>query len=320
MKKGQKILVFVLSAVTVLTLTACNNDSGSPSASTVLSSSQQSNSISSQEGSNPSQEETGSTQDVEEIPESSVGDFEYEYDEELDGMVITKYIGSDSSVKIPSAIEGKRVVRLGRDSFKYCDKVTVVVIPDGVTSIGESACWACSSLISVIIPDSIKSIGENAFWECRGLTDITIPSGVTTIENRVFGNCESLSKIAIPEGVTSIGDSAFTSCTALESITIPESTANIGERSFYNCTSLKEINVDESNESFISKDGVLFNKDMTLLISFPGAQSGEYTVPDSVTSIGNSAFYGCENLTSATYKGKTYSYSDIKELYADING
>ena len=170
-----------------------------------------------------------------------------------------------------------------------------------VTSIGEYAFYRCESLTSTTIPDSVTSIGEYAFSYCTSLTSITIPDSVTSIGGAAFYHCESLTSITIPDSVTSIGGSAFSSCTSLTSITIPDSVTSIGYGTFYHCESLTSITVDIDNDVFASQDGVLFNKNKTYLIQYPTGNSRiEYTILDSVTSIGEYAFSYCTSLTSIT--------------------
>ena len=97
--------------------------------------------------------------------------------------------------------------------------VTALTIPDGVTSIGDSALEFCTSLTSVTIPDSVMSIGDSAFSGCTALTSITIPDSVTSIGDSAFRDCTSLTSITIPDSVTSIGRKVFYICEALTSVT-----------------------------------------------------------------------------------------------------
>ena len=127
------------------------------------------------------------------------------------------------------------------------------------------------------IPNSVTSIGFGAFYGCSGLTSVTIPNSVT-----------------------SIGSAAFYGCSGLTSVTIGNSVTSIGNNAFWYCSGLTSIDVASDNSNYCSVDGVLFNKDKTTLIQYPGGKQGAYTIPNSVTSIGDNAFYGCASLTSVT--------------------
>ena len=101
--------------------------------------------------------------------------------------------------------------------------------------------------------------------------------------------------------VTSIKDRAFESCSRLRSVTIPDSVTSIGDGAFLGCSSLTNIGVVDGNSEYTSQDGVLFDKNKTTLIQYlAGKKSDHYSIPDSVTSIGNQAFWGCRSLTSVT--------------------
>ena len=135
---------------------------------------------------------------------------------------------------------------------------------------------------------------------------ITIPSkidgkSVTSIGSGAFGGCTGLTSITIPNSVTSIGDGVFDGCTGLTSITIGNGVTCIGDSAFHGRTGLTSINVASDNNYYSDNNGVLFNKKKTELIKYPeGKSQTSYTIPNSVTSIGYWAFYGCTGLTSIT--------------------
>ena len=135
--------------------------------------------------------------------------------------------------------------------------------------------------------------------------DVTIPAmitslPVTTIGDSAYASCTGLTSVSIPDSITNIGMSAFSDCTSLTRITIPDSVTSIGGGVFQGCDSLTAITVDALNPVYSSVDGVLFNKDQTALVQYPVGKAGTYTIPNTVTSIGDSAFSGCTSLTSVT--------------------
>ncbi|MDR1197630.1 MAG: leucine-rich repeat domain-containing protein [Prevotellaceae bacterium] len=170
-------------------------------------------------------------------------------------------------------------------------------IPNSVTVIGDWAFEGCINLIAVNIPNSVITVSPYAFFFCSGLTAVTIPNSVTTIGSHAFSDCSGLVAMTIPNSVTAIGEKAFYYCSGLTDITIGNSVAVIGDGAFLSCSGLISINVNAANPAYSSADGVLFNKNKTVLITCPAGKTGSYNIPNSVITIGNSAFSSCSRLT-----------------------
>ena len=248
-----------------------------------------------------------------------------------------------TSITIPSS-----VTSIGYQAFQNCPGLTSVTIPPSVTSMGFSVFDACSGLTSINIPASVTSLGSPPFGYCSSLytisvessnpsytvwfgvlydksmttlievpgatTSVTnIPSTVTSIGRMAFDGCAHLTSVTLPISLTSIGDYAFWS-SGVTTITIPAAVTSIGYSPFAFCAALTSISVNSSNLNFSSLSGVLFNKAQTTLIQAPGALSGSYSIPSTVTSIGDMAFANCSNLTGITIQSGVTSigYSSIQ--------
>ena len=141
----------------------------------------------------------------------------------------------------------------------------------------------------------VTTIGDYAFSNCGALTSVSMPE-ITRIGDGAFYSCSALTSISMPS-VTAIGREAFWDCYSLSSVSIPSTVTTIGERVFDGCDSLKEITVDEANADYASVDGVLYDKEISTLLCCPGAKTS-VSIPNSVTTIGDYAFYGCSLLES----------------------
>ena len=185
-----------------------------------------------------------------------------------------------------------------------CTSLASATIPDSIAEIPERTFSGCTSLTNVIIPNSVTNIGAGAFSDCSSLTSVTIPDSVTGIGGEAFSGCTSLIAITVDalnnaystvDGVLFDKDqTTVIQCPAGKagSYTIANSVTSIGFGAFLWCSSLTAITVDALNSVYSSVDGVLFNKSLTTLIQCPGRKTGGYTIPNSVTCIGEAAFSG----------------------------
>ncbi len=172
--------------------------------------------------------------------------------------------------------ETGRVVHVYDTSFPWKEAVSVD-IPETVSYNGKDY--------------TVIAIGANAFLGCHLLRTVRISNSVTVIGDGAFAGCRSLSAVGIPNSVTEIGRGAFEGCHSLRTVRIPSSVAKIGDRAFFNCRSLQSITVDAGNAKYKSINGVLFNREATLLMSYPlGKKQQVYKIPNGVKVIGEHAF------------------------------
>ena len=264
--------------------------------------------------------------------ELTCGDYIYVLLED-GGARITGYYGEDAELTIPAELDGHAVREIGEEAFRDCD-LTTVTLPEGLTSIGDSAFYFCNSLTAVTLPDSLTSIGANPFSRCDSLAKIdvspdhpvfaqidgvlyekatktlicypagkagdtfAVPDGILAIGDDAFYRCVSLTTVTLPDSLTTIGDSAFSFCESLTTVTLPDSLTTIGDHAFSNCESLTTITLPES---LTSTGDYAFSRCYALTT---------VTLPEGLTSIGEGAFAFCEALTSVTLPDGLTSIGD----------
>ena len=276
-----------------------------------------------------------------------IGDLYYNLDATNQTAAVTsqKYASADnysglSTADIPASVEYNSVIysvtSIGHYAFSGCSGLTSPVynahifaymptsysgaytIPNGIESIANNSFLYCSGLTSVTIPNSVTSIGNSAFSFCTGLTSVTIGNSVTSIGTSAFFACGLTGELVIPNSVISIGDYAFSgSCNDLTSITIPNSVTSIGEEAFSNIPNIVYSGTAtgapwgaKSVNGYV--DGYLVYSDSTKtgLLACLYAAMGEIVISNSVTSIGDRAFYNCTGLTSITIPNSVTSIGE----------
>ena len=239
---------------------------------------------------------------------------------------------TDTEILIPTTYNDLPVVSVEASAFLNNTAITSVVLPDGITSIGENAFNGCESLTSVTFGKNsqLSSIGPGAFNYCYSLESITIPESVTSIGSDAFIYCYGLRSVTFGENsqLTSIGEGAFNWCESLESITIPASVTSIGEWAFVECYRLVEVwnlsklNITagsedngyvgyyakrvetEPSESYVYTDEngyvIYYDGKVKALINYTGNET-KLTIPDDITELNCFALSDCYNITSVTF-------------------
>lgn len=247
---------------------------------------------------------------------------------DLSSATFIKYFGFAYCDSLTS-LDLTKVGEVGEGSFYHCAGLKSVVIPEK-TTLGPRAFAFCENLDSLVIRSS--HIGEMAFAGCSSLLSVSFINDVDLLGDYAFYGCTSLEKADFFGSCYEIGDYAFYGCTRLSSFTFPDGLEVLGQYAFTNCTALKKINVaagakltsitagalngcnyvnaftvEDGNKYLSAYDGVLYDKTMTRLVLYPLGRNASRTfvVPDSVTTIGPSAFFGVNKLDTVDLNNVT---------------
>ena len=252
---------------------------------------------------------------------------------------------------IKTVVIGDSVTTIGVYAFTLLPQLTSVVIGNSVASIGKGAINRCPNLQSVTIPKNVSYIDEqSAFWACDNLKFFEVDSDnlYYASENGVFFNKiktilfqypagKTDINYSVPNGVETIYGDAFFRCYNLTSVTISKSVTTMGfvigcagypviVSVFRGCYNLTSINVESDNMNFTSENGILFDKEKTMLLQYPaGMTDTTYNIPNSVTTIGWGAFEDCSYLTSMIIPNtitviETYAFTGSGLISITISG
>jgi hypothetical protein len=211
---------------------------------------------------------------------------------------ITAYIGTGGSVIVPDVTNGYPVTSIGNAAFNQRFSVTEVTIPNSVTNIGNFAFINCNGLTNVSLGSNVLTIGASAFQGCVKLPNVVLPNSVTNVGFSAFSGCSGLTNVAIGTNPLVLGEFAFRSCSGLSNVfLIGSNVVRIGSGAFAG-SRITAFTVDPANPTYTAARGVLFNKEQTTLIAFPGSGAGSYAVSNGVVSVGDWAFSGCVSLTN----------------------
>ena len=227
-----------------------------------------------------------------------------QYDFELNGIYYKKLSGSEVAVTckgeghmngntyvgdlvLPASINKEgveyKVTSIRANAFEQCWKLTSLVIPEGVTEIGDFAFNGCVALKSVKFPNSLHKFGTCAFFGCIALSSVDIPEGTKIISDKCFYACSSLTSVRLSSTINSIEKDAFAACVKLSSVNLPEGLVWIGESAFRGCTSLKDIILPSTLQNIDEK-------------AFASTALTKVVMPAGVSKIHPDAFANCEGI------------------------
>ena len=252
--------------------------------------------------------------------ESPIQDFEYENynDQEIK---ITKYIGNEVRVIIPSKIGTLPVTIIGESAFAGSN-VESVVLSNNVVTVADGAFSGCKNLFEIQLGSQIKNIGRAAFAECSSLIEIDLSSkSMRNILDYAFLNCSNLKTVCFGDNITIIGEEAFHNCTSLEKVQLPKNLVEIGTYAFADCLGVQSIFVPKtlskwgwspfigntSCTEIVIEDGL---KSIGSYGAFAGCQVKKLTIPSSVESIASIAFTEFNNLESVVFNGNAPQRGD----------
>lgn len=232
------------------------------------------------------------------------------------------FFNTDFYTSLEEVVLPEGMTSIGENAFLNVSTLKNITFPSTLKTIGSDAFGGCTALKEISLPENLTTIGDGAFYGCEALEEIKLPESLTTIGGSAFYNCKNLTNIDLPDGIISIGSSAF-SRTGLISVNWPKALTEIPVEVFAGCTSLETIAIPETVtridtmafENCTSLKEITIPESVTQIDSaaFFGCTSlEEISIPESVTEIANNAFSSCTGLTKASIpKTVTYFGNDV---------
>lgn len=190
----------------------------------------------------------------------------------------------------------------------FAKDVKSYIIPSEVKKIGGRA-FEETNIASLMLPDNLEEISRYAFASCNNISEVIIPDNVSKLGEGAFQSCKNLSSITLSSSIKRIESFTLSYCVNLRSLHLSKAIESISQHALNNCSSLQTVTVDEENNNFCSYNGVLYTKDMKIIVLYPrGLQSEEYYIADGVETIYPRAFADCQKIQ------KVFVPSSVKEV------
>ena len=203
-----------------------------------------------------------------------------------DGELVAALGDPSGEIVVPDG-----VTRIGEEMFKDCAAITGVRFPDTLTYIDDHAFDGCTGLQALTLPDGLETINFGAFAGCTGLKSVELPGGIRYLYNDTFSGCTGLERVTLPDDLTDLGSSCFSGCASLAEIDLPAGLRRIWSGCFYNCSGLKRIRIPDRVEEIPSG-------------CFDGCTALESVGFSRTTQvIGAGAFRDCKSLTAFDVPG-----------------
>ena len=214
---------------------------------------------------------------------------------------------------------------IGDGAFDNCASLSGIVLPESIRSIGSHPFRRCSHLSSIQLASSdLFYVSQNGvlfdktrnrlicFPSNNQISEYSVPEGVLEIDEGAFDGCKTIETIHLPSSLKIIHSFAFGGCQRLKYILIPSSVKSIGSNPFQGCSSLSAISVSSDNSTFFSREGALYNRKARSLISYPiGKKDHQFSIVTGTCRIGDRAFYGSEHLTTISIPDSVKTIGDI---------